>query len=394
MKKLILVLLAIIILFACEQKSKIEIVADLDMQYLPNTMVDTMSKFVVGTKIEPLPFSDVIKEIHETENPNEEVIYPVYLRWYVNEFGKIDKIKILPNNLDRVTRNNPEPKYKELIYSKTETIVRNALSKIEKYKFTPAKLNGKNVKSRADIKIIYMANKNGDVGPDEEKMKIEHVGSDFDNPISGIYFVAVEQMPAPIGGIEALQENIQYPEIAKRAGIEGRVFVKAYIDSTGTVTKSELIRGIGAGCDEAAMEAVKKLKFTPGLQRGKRVNVQVTVPILFKLDETPEKEKGSKSQNEILSKGYNDFENGGKGKVEGKIVSSEDGSPIVAANLFLEGTKLGCSTHHLGEFFVTNIPPGEYYLQFSHPDYGQQKFGKIKVLANKSLIVEIKVKTK
>ncbi len=90
-------------------------------------------------------------------------------------------------------------------------------------------------------------------------------------------------MPEPIGGIGAIQKKIIYPEIAKRAGVQGRVYVKAYVDETGKVTKVELIRGIGAGCDEAAMEAVNSTMFKPGKQRGKPVKVQVTVPVLFKL---------------------------------------------------------------------------------------------------------------
>lgn len=98
-----------------------------------------------------------------------------------------------------------------------------------------------------------------------------------------VFFVAVEEMPEPVGGIAAIQEKIVYPEIAKRAGVQGRVFVKAYVDENGNVNKVELIRGIGAGCDEAAMEAVQKTKFKPGKQRGKPVKVQVTVPVLFKL---------------------------------------------------------------------------------------------------------------
>lgn len=98
-----------------------------------------------------------------------------------------------------------------------------------------------------------------------------------------VFFVAVEEMPEPIGGIAAIQSKIVYPEIAKRAGVQGRVFVKAYVDEHGNVTKVELIRGIGAGCDEAAMNAVKSVKFKPGKQRGKPVKVQVTVPVLFKL---------------------------------------------------------------------------------------------------------------
>ncbi len=98
-----------------------------------------------------------------------------------------------------------------------------------------------------------------------------------------VFFVAVEDMPAPIGGIAAIQSKIVYPEIAKRAGVQGRVFVKAYVNEQGKVTKVELIRGIGAGCDEAAMKAVKSVMFTPGKQRGKPVKVQMTVPVLFRL---------------------------------------------------------------------------------------------------------------
>lgn len=98
-----------------------------------------------------------------------------------------------------------------------------------------------------------------------------------------VFFVAVEEMPEPIGGIGAIQSKIVYPEIAKRAGVQGRVFVKAYVDERGSVTKVELIRGIGAGCDEAAMDAVKSVMFKPGKQRGKAVKVQVTVPVLFRL---------------------------------------------------------------------------------------------------------------
>ena len=97
------------------------------------------------------------------------------------------------------------------------------------------------------------------------------------------YFVAVEDMPEPIGGIAAIQSKIVYPEIAKRAGVEGKVYVKAYVNENGDVTKVEIQKGLGAGLDEAAMKAVKETKFKPGKQRGKPVKVQVSIPIVFKL---------------------------------------------------------------------------------------------------------------
>jgi protein TonB len=97
------------------------------------------------------------------------------------------------------------------------------------------------------------------------------------------YFVAVEEMPEPIGGIAAIQQLIEYPEIAKRAGVEGKVYVLAFVDERGNVTSAKILKGIGAGCDEAAIDAVRKTKFKPGKQRGTPVKVQVSIPIVFKL---------------------------------------------------------------------------------------------------------------
>ena len=110
--------------------------------------------------------------------------------------------------------------------------------------------------------------------PPKEEKKVEEEPT---------YFVAVEEMPEPVGGIKGIQEKIVYPEIAKRAGVEGKVYVLAFVDETGTVTKAQVLKGIGAGCDEAALDAVLKTKFKPGKQRGKAVKVQVSIPIVFKL---------------------------------------------------------------------------------------------------------------
>jgi protein TonB len=97
------------------------------------------------------------------------------------------------------------------------------------------------------------------------------------------FFEVVEQQPSPVGGIQALYENLQYPPFAIKAGIQGKVKIYAYVDKNGDVVKTELIKGIGMGCDEEAMNAVNKLKFNPGMQRGKPVNVKVAMEIKFVL---------------------------------------------------------------------------------------------------------------
>ena len=70
---------------------------------------------------------------------------------------------------------------------------------------------------------------------------------------------------------------------AKQEGVEGRVFVKAYINEEGTVDRTEILKGIGSGCDSVAMKAIMDTKFTPGKQRGEPVKVQVSIPIVFQL---------------------------------------------------------------------------------------------------------------
>ena len=97
------------------------------------------------------------------------------------------------------------------------------------------------------------------------------------------YFLAVEDMPDIIGGLETIQRNVIYPDLAIRAGVEGTVYVTAFVDEKGIVTKTEVAKGIGAGCDEAAALAVSKAKFIPGMQRGKPVKVRVSIPIRFRI---------------------------------------------------------------------------------------------------------------
>ncbi|MEX0994327.1 MAG: energy transducer TonB [Balneolaceae bacterium] len=97
------------------------------------------------------------------------------------------------------------------------------------------------------------------------------------------FFVVVEEMPELIGGLGELQSRIRYPEMARRAGIEGRVYVQFIVNEKGEVENPQVIRGIGGGCDEEAVRAVKEARFKPGMQRGRPVRVQYSLPIVFRL---------------------------------------------------------------------------------------------------------------
>lgn len=102
---------------------------------------------------------------------------------------------------------------------------------------------------------------------------------EFDEEI----FIVVEQPPVLIGGIQGVQKSIVYPELALKVGIEGRVVVQFVVDRDGKVVNPVVMRGIGGGCDEEAIRAVKLAKFQPGMQRGRPVAVRYSLPITFKI---------------------------------------------------------------------------------------------------------------
>lgn len=95
----------------------------------------------------------------------------------------------------------------------------------------------------------------------------------------------VEQMPRLKGGMAELQGSVIYPPEARETGVEGRVTVQFVVNKLGDPTRLQVIRGIGYGADEEAVNAVEKTRFEPGKQNGKPVCVQYALSINFRLDD-------------------------------------------------------------------------------------------------------------
>ena len=100
-------------------------------------------------------------------------------------------------------------------------------------------------------------------------------------PPSGpqVKFIPYDDPPVPLTPIRP-----KYPEIAQEAGIEGTVFIQAFIDRQGRVIETTIIKGIpNTGLDEAAIEAIRKTRFRPARQRERAVGVWISIPVNFKL---------------------------------------------------------------------------------------------------------------
>lgn len=106
-----------------------------------------------------------------------------------------------------------------------------------------------------------------------------------------IFFI-VESMPVFLQGkgFDAFNEwvagHVEYPEEAAKKGMQGRVFVQFVVDKTGMVRDVKVIRGVDLILDREAIRVVSSSPkwYRPGSQRGRLVNIQYVVPVIFKLD--------------------------------------------------------------------------------------------------------------
>ena len=103
-----------------------------------------------------------------------------------------------------------------------------------------------------------------------------------------IFQIAEQQAEFPGGTTELMKyikTNQQYPEIAKKDGIEGRVFLKFVIEKDGSVSNIIVLRSIHKLLDNEAIRVVKSMpKWTPGKQKGQIVRSYFTLPVKFNLD--------------------------------------------------------------------------------------------------------------
>lgn len=101
------------------------------------------------------------------------------------------------------------------------------------------------------------------------------------------YFVyCPSEFPGKQAGLERyLADTMNYPEAAKEANIQGRVFVAFVVDTGGLPQNIKVIRGIGGGCDEEAKRVVRSMPaWQPATVNGMPVNSRYTLAVKFKLE--------------------------------------------------------------------------------------------------------------
>jgi periplasmic protein TonB len=110
-------------------------------------------------------------------------------------------------------------------------------------------------------------------------------------PTAPEIFTIVEEMPEPPGGIAAFYKyvgsHVQYPAMAREAGISGKAFLKFVVETDGSISDVQVIKGV-AGCSECDKEAIRVIKsypekWKPGRQNGRPARVYYNLPVSFKI---------------------------------------------------------------------------------------------------------------
>ncbi len=118
------------------------------------------------------------------------------------------------------------------------------------------------------------------IPPDVEIIFGEPEGPPLDMGDSGPIRIGVDGVQPKI----LKQVDPLYPEMARRARVQGIVILEAVIQRNGRVGDIRVLRGLGkSGCNEAAVKALKKWKFEPGYINGRPVDAYMTLTVRFQL---------------------------------------------------------------------------------------------------------------
>ena len=141
----------------------------------------------------------------------------------------------------------------------TDPVSAAAVKAVESWRFLPGTANGEPREANSSVEL--------ECGPAL--------------PIGVDSFVApgtVVTQPAVV-----IKVDPDYAEEARKAKLSGSVTLRAIVDPTGHAVEVEVIRPLGPGLDENAVEAVEQWRFKPGAKDGKAVNVRVTIEVNFRL---------------------------------------------------------------------------------------------------------------
>ena len=195
---------------------------------------------IAGTKI----FN--VNPVYPPEAKTNRIQGAVVLRAIIAKTGAIDALQVV---------------------SGPEELRQSALEAVSQWTYRPYLLNGQPIEVETTITVNYSL---GTTDPDDQNDQASAI------------------TPKKIGGSVSAPRVIyrfipEYSEEAKKDKTSGNVLVHLWVDEQGQPSHVHVLRGVGKGLDEKAVEAVKQYKFTPAMEDGKPVTVELSIEVNFQI---------------------------------------------------------------------------------------------------------------
>ncbi len=157
-------------------------------------------------------------------------------------------------------------------------------------KWTPARHRGEVVRQRVTVPVSFVMSPGSRVvtrpAKDGPAAGAAPANSepDPDAPIT----VAPDKPTRPVGGEQAffdwIEQNQQYPALARRRKIQGRVMVEFMVQPDGSLTDARVLRKMGSGLDEEALRLIKTApKWEPATYKSRPLKQKMVLPVIFQL---------------------------------------------------------------------------------------------------------------
>jgi TonB family protein len=139
------------------------------------------------------------------------------------------------------------------------------------------------------LPMVLMAQQTKEVPPTQPVATISGAGESPDLAVGIRSPGGQDKPPLPYDQAPEAKTTVQpkYPDLATRAGIEGTVWTKVFIDETGKVTKVTISKSDAEILNQPSIDAAMQWVFKPAMKDGKPIAVDVAIPFRFKVQKGP-----------------------------------------------------------------------------------------------------------
>jgi TonB family protein len=251
----------------------------------------------------PVSTTDAAAQATEADGPGPTLVAPQPLP-LKRPLQPIDKCRENHSgvvNLSLLVDVNGMPEHVSATNSAGTTVEQLAVQVVEEESFKPATLNGRAVASSLSLVVSIdgcLITKTDTAGGTTEVLRLiadpEQTLGKFSLPKqtqtpvstddSGLTHAGLARVGNGVSAPVALNHVLaEYSEEARRSGFSGICIVQMIVDAQGKPQHPRVVRALGAGLDEKAIEAVKKYRFKPAMKAGVPVPVMIDVEVNFRL---------------------------------------------------------------------------------------------------------------